>query len=410
MTVTIILFTFYFKPKVLLKINIPQDKRTLSLFLTVIMVVNIAQVGARLGDPAQTNWQFYSAANRLLAALALVISLTYFVQKIPISVVKYRFVTLIAAATLIRLFSIISAPNPTIDVFYILRNGPKLLLEGKNPYELSYPAPYGVYIPTILFIYGPLAAFLFAPSVLIFNDPRFMLILADLISAFLIVKIARLQIVASQMAQIIVIIFLFHPLFAFMTEQAWLEPLVTLFFFLATYLFLKYPKKSYGSIFLGAVLAIKSVYLLPVATYLKNKRASLTQYLTAILIPLILSFAFLIRDWRLFLDRTQVYVTTPESIQANLAPTHIALNISAIILKYTDIVLPTIIVGLIGLATTLLLILRGSRQMPYVVLSTFLIFMVLFMFGPFVFVHYFAFLGNLLILTLLLFLGKTQKV
>ena len=370
------------------------------------MVVNIAQVGARLGDPAQTNWQLYSAANRLLAALALVISLTYFVQKLPIAIVKYRLVILIATATLMRLFSIISAPNPTIDVFYILRDGPKLLLEGKNPYELSYPAPYGVYIPTILFIYGPLAAFLFAPSVLIFNDPRFMLILADLISAFLILKIARHLKVISQMAQITVIIFLFHPLFPFMTEQAWLEPIITLSFFAATYLFLKYPNKIYGSAPLGMVLAIKSVYLLPVATYLKNKSANTFQYLTAILVPIALSLPFLAADARLFLDRTQVYVTTPESIQANLAPTHLALNISALILKYTGIVLPTILVSLAGIATVLFLILKRPSQMSYVVLSTFLIFMVLFMFGPFVFVHYFAFLGNLLLLTMLLFLGK----
>ena len=63
LTVTIILFAFYFKPQILSKINIPDDTKTLSLFLAVIMLANIAQVGARLGDPAQTNWQFYSAAN-----------------------------------------------------------------------------------------------------------------------------------------------------------------------------------------------------------------------------------------------------------------------------------------------------------------------------------------------------------
>ena len=194
-----------------------------------------------------------------------------------------------------------------------------------------------------------------------------------------------------------------------MTEQAWLEPAMTLFFLCATYLFVKYPRKIFGSLFLGAVLAIKSVYLLPIATLLKNKNATLAQYLMSVLPPAALSLPFLIADARLFLDRTQVYVTTPESIQVNLAPSHIALNIAAVILKYTNVVLPTAVVGAIGLVSALLLIVKKHQQMPFVILSTFLIFMVLFMFGPFVFVHYFTFLGNLLLLTLLLFLSKEQK-
>lgn len=406
MTVTIILFAFYFKPEILAKINIPHDAKILKLFLTLIMVVNITHVGARLGDSAQTNWQFYSAANRILAAAALGISLTYFWQKVAPAIAKYRFLALVAVAIVIRIFSIISAPNPTIDVFYILRDGPKLLLEGKNPYTLVSPAPYGVYIPTILFIYGPLAAFLFAPSVLLFNDPRYMLVLIDLASALAIFKLAKKVNADKNIAKLIIIIFLFHPLFPFMTEQAWLEPAMTLFFLWATYLFLKSPKKIPGSILLGAILAIKSIYLLPVLTYLKNKKATFAQYLTPILVLILFSLPFLTADTRLFLDRTQVYVTTPESIQANLAPTHIALNISAVILKYTNIVLSTAVVGAIGIITALLLIIKKHKDMSFTVLSTFLIFIVLFMFGPFVFVHYYAFLGNLLLLTLLLFLAK----
>lgn len=381
------------------------------------MLINIALVGARLGDPTQTNWQFYSLVNRVLVAGALITSITYFLQKVSTPVSKYRFGLLVLIAVLIRIFSIISAPNPTIDVFYILRDGPKLLLEGKNPYTLSYPAPYGVYIPTILFIYGPLAAFLFAPSVFIFNDPRYMLVLIDLASALVIFKIAKYLGVNTQILRLIVIIFLFHPLFPFMTEQAWLEPVMTLFFLLATYSFLIYPKKIFGSLFLGAVLAIKSVYLLPVATFLKNKQsfssnknANIFQYLVVIAVPVAFSVPFLIADPKLFLDRTQVYLTSPESIGTNLAPTHIALNISAVILKYMTIVLPSIVVAVIGIITVLMLVFKKHKNMATTVLSTFLIFIVLFMFGPFVFVHYYAFLGNLLLLTLLLFLANNKTL
>lgn len=400
------LFIFYFKPEFLEKVNLPADTKTLFTILCIVMVVNIAQVGARLGDPAQTNWQFFSAANRLFAASALILCLSYFLKKVPVFIAKYRLIFLIALAVVIRLFSIFSAPNPTIDVFYILRDGPKLLLEGKNPYELAYPAPYGVYIPTILFIYGPLAALLFAPSVAFANDPRYMLVLIDLLSAFLIFKISKHLRIGSAIRDLVIIIFLFHPLFPFTTEQAWLEPAMTLFFFLATYLFLKYPKRVFGAFSLGLILAIKSVYLLPILTYLKSKNANLRQYLLAILTLVAFSAPFLIASPKLFLDRTQVYVTTPESINANLAPTHIALNISAVILKYTNIVLPTFLVGTIGIVTALALIAKKHKDMAFTVLATFLIFIVLFMFGPFVFVHYYTFLGNLLLLTFLLFLAK----
>ena len=373
------------------------------------MIVNIAQVGARLGDPAQTNWQIYSAANRILAGLALVVSISYFLPKVPSHMSRYRFLTLISIATAIRIFSIISAPNPTIDVFYILRDGPKLLLEGKNPYELSYPAPYGVYIPTIIFIYGPLVPFLFLPSSAIFNDPRFLLILADLTSAFLILKLARKLQVSQNFTQIIVLIFLFHPLFPFMTEQAWLEPTTTTLFVAATY-FLATRARTNVALTLGAILAIKSVYILPILTYLKNTDAKRTQYLVTILVPAALSAPFLITNPGLFFERTATYVTDPSSISRNLAPTEVSLNMAAVILKYTKIVLPTAIVSLSGAVVALALIIKKPKSLPFAILSVFLVFVTLFMFGPFIFLHYYAFLGNLLLLTLILFLGKRHQI
>lgn len=372
------------------------------------MVVNIAYVGARLGDVAQTKWQFYSAANRILAAAALGISLTYFWQKVVSPVAKYRFLALAAIAIVIRIFSIISAPNPTIDVFHILRDGPKLLLEGKNPYTLSYPAPYGVYIPTIVFVYGPLTPFIFLPSVILFNDPRYTLPIVDLISTLLLYLLAKQLKVDETIVKQIMAIFLFHPLFPFMTEQAWLEPVMTLFLLSAVYLLVKYPRRIFGSFFLGAILAVKSVYLVPLLTYLKNQKATITQYATMILIPFVLSLPFLLMDPKLFLERTQTYVINPDVIQTSLAPSHISLSIAAVILKYTGIVLPTFLVATLGLITAFALVIYSSKTLPFALLSAFLVFMVLFMFGPFVFVHYFAFLGNILLITLLLFLGQKR--
>lgn len=373
------------------------------------MIVGVALVGARLGDASQTNWRFYSAFDRILAWFALILAISYLAKRLPKLLITYRFAGLLTIAAMIRVFSIIASPNPSIDVFYILRDGSKQLLSLQNPYEMAYPAPYGVYIPTIVFVYGPLTPFIFLPSVILFNDPRYTLVIADIISAFLIYRLARHLKIDKTITNLIMVIFLFHPLFPFMTEQAWLEPVMTLFLLSAVYLSIKYPKRIFANIFLGAILAVKSVYLLPLLVFLKNQKANIVQYSVTILIPLTLSLPFLLADSKLFLQRTQTYVTDPSVIQTSLAPSHISLSLAAVILKYTGIVLPTFVVAILGLITALVLVTKGPKTPPFALLSAFLVFMVLFMFGPFVFLHYFAFLGNILLLTLLLFLSKRPQ-
>lgn len=408
--VSSLLLVFYLKPGFLANLKLPNEGKALTFILSLIMVINISLVVARLGDASQTNWQFYSATNRVLAAFALILSFSFFLRNLPSLIKKYRLIFIILIAALIRIFSIVSAPNPTIDVFYILRDGPKQLLEGKNPYQMSYPAPYGVYIPTIVFVYGPLTPFVFLPSVYLFNDPRYTLVAADLLTAYLIFKLAQRLKVKENIAKMIIVIFLFHPLFPFMTEQAWLEPVMTTFLFSATYFLLANYKNVASSLMLGFILAIKSVYLLPVLAYLKNSRTKTINYLIALALPVILSLPFLIASPELFLERTQTYVSDPGAIQANLAPTNVSLSIAAVILKYTHQVLPTALVVVIGIIVTLVVIFWGKKSLPFALLSMFFVFMTLFMFGPFVFLHYFAFLGNILLLVLLVFSTRNQKV
>lgn len=373
------------------------------------MIINIALLGARLGDASQTNWAWFSATNRILAFVALVVGSTFFIKNIPPKFNMHRFIFLVILAFLIRIFSIISAPNPTIDVFYILRDGPKQLLLGENPYELNYPAPYGVYIPTIIFVYGPLTPFIFLPSVIIFNDPRYTLIAADLISLFVLFKLSKLLKIPGQFTLLLSLIFFYHPLFPFMTEQAWLEPVITMLIFSAAFVLIKRPKSFIGGLFLGGVLSVKSVYILPVFVFLKNMKARLSSFVAAIIVLTIFTLPFLLINGPLFFERTQTYVTSPEAIDRYLAPTSVSLSIAAVILKYTGVVIPTIVVMLIGLSTSLIAIIFRKNDYYFASLSLFLVFISLFMFGPFVFLQYFAFLGNLLILTILLLLAKSPN-
>lgn len=409
MAISILLFIFYLAPRILFYLDLPKSEKLLFFLLTLILIVNVALVGARLGDPAQTNWQFFSLVNRVLAGLALILSFSFFAKKLPDFVSKYRLWVLVIIAVLIRIFAVISAPNPSTDVFYILRDGPKLLMQGMSPYKLSYPAPYGTYIPTIIFHYGPLTPFIFIPAVLFFNDPRFTLVAIELLTALVIYKIGEDSKVNKNFIRLSIAIFLFHPLFPFMTEHAWPEPVITFLLFLAVYLINKYPRNIAGSSALGAILAIKSVYILPLITYLFSQKAKLKHYLITISIPIVLSLPFLISDHKLFLERTQIYVTNPEKIAENLAPTNISLSISAVILKYTGVILPSAFVALFGLIAAVAVILKKYQEPSMSVLSIFLVFITLFMFGPFVFVYNFTFLGNILLLSILLLLSRKPR-
>lgn len=404
-----ILTAYYFKQSTVEKLNIPKSEEVLVFLLTLIAVVNVAQVGARLGDSAQVNWMYFSAINRIFAFASLLLVASYFLKKAHKLLEKYRYFSILALAVLIRIFAIVSAPNPTIDVFYILRDGPKLLLEGRNPYELSYPAPYGVYIPQIIFVYGPLVPFIFLPSVVLFNDPRYMLILADIVSAVFIFKLAQKIRIPKITTQLIVTIFLFHPLFPFMTEQAWLEPTITALTIGSVYFLFTKSKSIAGPALLGFILAIKSVYLLPFLTLLFNLRSRFLKYLVLLAVPTLLAFPFLLADPKLFLERTQTYVTNPQDISKNLAPTEISLSIAAVILKYTGITLPSLFVGLAGLAVSAAVIAKKPKDFSTTLLSAFLVFFVLFMFGPFVYLHYYAFLGNILLLVLVTSFAKNTN-
>lgn len=402
------LLTFYLKPSLLEKIQIPSDGSSLKFILTLILIINVAVVGARLGDSAQTNWVFFSMANRILVFIALLTAFTFLFKNFNQKYNIHRVVFLVVLALAIRVFSILSAPNPTIDVFYILKDGPKQILLGKNPYNLNYPSPYGVYIPRIIYVYGPATPFIFLPSVAVFNDPRYTLVVADLISLLILLKLSKHLGIPQPYSQLFALIFFYHPFFPFMTEQAWLEPLVTMFTFLATYAFVKKTKSFWAGLFLGAILAIKSVYILPLFVFLKNSKSKGINYIAALAVLIIFTLPFLLANASLFLERTQTYVTNPNAIGTYLAPTNVSLNISALLLKYTGIILPTLVVVLIGLFISALVIVFKKGGPAYAVLSLFLVFMTLFMFGPFVFINYFAFLGNLLILTGILFIAEKQ--
>jgi hypothetical protein len=359
-----------------------------------------------LGDEQQTNWQFYSASSRIAAAIALLLGASYLAQ-VPKTIEKIRFPSLILIAMLIRLFSILSVPNPPIDLFYILRDGPRLLLEGENPYKMQNPAPYGVFMPHIVFAYGPFAALLYLPSSAFANDPRYVLFAADLLSVFLIFKLAKFLKIENIYATLISVIFLYHPLIQFIAHQAWVDPAVTTLLLASVYFMQLSPKSFLPGVFLGLVVAIKSVYALPFLVYLKNKKSKLPVFLAMAATPALISLPFFLADPRLFIKRT---IEDPGIVNTlYLGLTNASLSVSAVVFRYTNVVIPTGITAAIGLLFAFFMIIKSRHITSLALISMFLTFMVMFTFAPYVFVNYFYLFGNILLIASLFAISEKEN-
>ena len=406
LSVASLLCLYYVKPNILSRINIPIDKNSLYFIFTLILIINIALVGARLGDPSQINWKFFSLINRILAGFALIAAFSYFLKDPPKILSRYRLILIFLIAILIRIFSILSAPNPTIDVFYVLRDGPKEILESRNPYELEYLSPYGVYNPTIIFVYGALTPVLFLPSNIIFNDPRFTLVFFEVLSALLLYKLAQKVKAPRNLISLVLLIFLFHPLFPFMTEQSWIEPVIFTFVLLAIYFYFLKPKSLLPGLALGAALSIKIVYILPFLVLLKKVNVVYKNYAAIILTPLVIALPFLMINSSSFIQRT---IFDSGAVQSYPRLTDASLNISAVILKYTKLAIPTLVTAIIGIIFSAFVLLKGQKSIRMAPIGSFLVLFVLFMFGPYVLLNYFAFLGNLLLISLVLILGNSHS-
>ncbi len=216
-----------------------------------------------------------------------------------VNVLKFFCVTMFAIALLTRVLMILGSPNPHIDIYDVLKIGAKGLSEGINPYTNTYTKLYeGPASDT--YVYLPGMIFLTLPSVLIFNDPRYSLIVADILIALLIFKIVR----DKQNRLIFPLLFLYHPLALTVLEESMTDPFLLLLLLGAVYTFL-HKKNKLTSIIFGLTLGTKqyAIFLLPLLLRLFLKRKDLfTVILGSFTTLLVLILPFLVWDKDSFLQ------------------------------------------------------------------------------------------------------------
>src|SRR3989344_5472201 len=242
--------------------------------------------------------------NRFIMFLAPLLGLFYFIQSPTGPILgfihkkKYLmilFCSLIIQLTLIRIVRI-----PEIDVYDVVRWGPIQLLSGKNPYETpatvkGLPEAQFKYRH---FAYGPTAIYLFLPFDLIFKEPRYLLILANMLTAICLFIISKKSWQDQKIAELISLIYLFNPRLVYFLTFSWTDGLIVSLIALGL-LFLLRKNQTVFAICLSLVVGIKIFYALPFLFFFKNNFLRNFKFVfTGIFTIVIIHLPFLVWNWQ----------------------------------------------------------------------------------------------------------------
>jgi hypothetical protein len=133
---------------------------------------------------------------------------------------KFRYLLILGVLFRIKLYTILSFPDPDIDVFDALTMGPAYLLDGKNPYTQSYP-PNSFQIGETFF-YPPGLLLFFTPISIFDFDARYMLLLIE----FAIALSIYLKVGKDTTAELFSLTLLVLPFSYFFLHYGWTEPIL----------------------------------------------------------------------------------------------------------------------------------------------------------------------------------------
>lgn len=386
----LLLAFFYFSPRLFenFKVENPQP------IFAFGAVLSIALSLVAYGGLYQTKGALFNLS-LLLLAFALLISLTYLFQPPAFNapalsfLFKNRFFIFLAIAFLLRLFMLISSPNPAIDVFDILKNGPKALLAGQNPYSVTFNKIY-TDAPPDYFAYPPGALIYTIPFSLILNDPRYVFVLAELLTAFLIFSLTR--------SEFLSIFWLFTPRSLFMLEQSWLDSLISSLLLLVFYLWVKLKKETLALVILGSLMTVKqSLILLPLLAF-KQIGFKLKHWLIIGVSVSLIILPFLVWNPADFINKTVTkYFEILGQRQALLQH---SLTLNSFWLEQFQKDLPNSFLVTAVSILLLAVLLKQKKGWPQFFLATTLFYFGMFLFSKMAFLNFYYFIGQMVLTTI----------
>jgi hypothetical protein len=314
---------------------------------------------------------------------------------------RMRFGTLLIIALVLRILMVLSSPHPTIDVFTILQEAPRALLTGHNPYNIMYSRVYPNRVPDY-YSYWPVSFLAEVPFIFVFNDPRILLILADLAAATVIYYFAR----KHEYGELLSLLYLFRPNSNFIIEQSYLSSLEFFFLGLAIILLSKIRPKISGlriyaaGVVIGLLIGVKAVYILAaiiIILYILEKRKFLTGMLATLFITVV---PFILINPVKFKENTiDIFLKSPGELAS--IPIYNALNINSFFHLFTGKSIPFVVSGAVFSVVLILTIIK-SRKSTYgiaqMLLSLGFVFLTLYLFFPHSFINYYYVVGGIFIL------------
>src|SRR5438067_323368 len=265
---------------------------------------------------------------RWLAMVALVLLSAYLCVHLRASLIRARFLLLLACFVVMGIAVIRASPQPWIDVWVLQQKAPDALLRGANPYSVTYPNIYGsmtqqFYPPQVIagnrlttYMYPPLAFLAALPGVALLGDARYAMLALMVLAVWLLARAFP----TSCTAELAGLFVLFQPRTFFVLEQAWIEPVVLASFALVVFALRRPLVAGVG---LGLLLgskqfspyrAVPLVFALPARDRLRSLAVA-AALAAAIMLP------FALWDWRGFIRgvvQTQLW-TPPRPDSLSLA-------------------------------------------------------------------------------------------
>lgn len=241
---------------------------TLFFFITIYFTANYIDIDGELS--------LAMVINRFAIFAAIFFSIFYFSSVNNNRVLgffhRYKFLLIIICSLIIHLTVLRVVKVPDVDLYAILKNGPVDLLMLKNPYETyTYSltlAPQNFRYTH--YAYGPASIYLFLPIDVIFKEPRYLLLIANFITAYCLYKISRGVSKNKQISELLALIFLFIPRNIHFFTLSFTDILITALFAIAMLAVYK-KNTALTALGLALLLSVKIFYGFPLLFLLKNE-------------------------------------------------------------------------------------------------------------------------------------------
>lgn len=266
------------------------------------------------GGLYQNNSSFF--AGRFLSFVMLIVSLLPVIfPKTPGAYSKMLFALIIAFYLFLGSWTIYNSPHPRVDTFYQFLEAPQKILLGENPYASTFTKVYAGVKPDY-FPYLPFSFLYTLPFVFLFSDPRFGIILANSVSAYIIYRLFQSK-QKEQIGLLFVSAFLLLPRSFYIIEHMYLDPIIFMFYLLFLYFYLK-KSHSLSTISLSLFFLFKQHLIILLPFIFQKKRIR----------PVLFFFPFLVIALFFLLDRTAfmrniVFYFNPKTVPA---PIHMSLS------------------------------------------------------------------------------------